>query len=145
MFTRNMEIEDYLKVMEQNAHIFHEYASMSLETKQFLAKVNMITGTAKTFIDEHGDVFGCAGIHYVGVGEAWCITPPNIRDDRRFALLREAKRFFKEQRDSLNLWRIYAANYISQTYLEHLGFEKANNLSIWTRTTDKEPIHEGGQ
>jgi N-acetylglutamate synthase-like GNAT family acetyltransferase len=107
---------------------------MSLETKKFLAKVNMITGTAKTFIDEKGEMFGCGGIHYVGVGEAWCISRPDTRLDKKLTLLREAKKFFKEQRDSLNLWRIYAANYISQTYLEHLGFEKADNISIWTKT-----------
>lgn len=131
-----MQIEEYLKVMEQNAEIFPEWGPMSLQDKQFLAKVNMITGVAKTFTEDNGEFFGCAGIHYVGVGEAWCITPPDVRNDKKLTLLREAKRFFSTERDRLNLWRIYAANRISQTYLNHLGFEKADNLSIWTRSQD---------
>ena len=132
----DMTIEDYLKVMGENPVHFPEWAGLSLSDKEFLAKVNMITGVAKTFHEDNGNFFGCAGIHYVGVGEAWCITPPDIRDEKKLTLMRTAKRFFEEQRDKLNLWRIYAANRISQTYLNHLGFEKADNLSIWTRSED---------
>jgi len=137
-----MTIEEYINVMDQDPIHFPEWAGFDINTKQFLAKVNMVTGVAKTFTEDNGNFFGCAGIHYVGVGEAWCITPPDIRKDKKLTLLREAKNFFGTQRDKLNLWRIYAANRISQTYLNHLGFEKADNLSIWTRTEDpkNEPI-----
>lgn len=129
---RQMKIEDFLLVMELNADVYPEFDKLPDEQKRYLANMNIITGAAESFFD-NGKLVAVGGICYVGLGEAWLISLPEIRTKKSLSLFRETKNTFKRQRDDLNLWRIFATSKISETFLQHLGFEKQEKMLIWTR------------
>ena len=103
------------------------------EQKRYLANVNIITGTAESFY-ENGRLVGVGGIRHIGVGEAWMITPPDVRGKRSLSLFRKTKETFTKTRDDLNLWRCFAESKISDNFLNHLGFEPNPKGLVWTRT-----------
>lgn len=131
MKRKNMEISEFLEVMEANKGIWKEYDELPEEQKRFLAHVNICTGVAETYYDDDGELFGVGGIRFVGLGEAWLITLPN---KRKPYLLRTAAENFKRIRDSKNLWRIFAESKVSEHFLQHLGFKKQDGMHIYTRT-----------
>ena len=128
-----MPVDDLLLLMEQNASIYHEFAALEAEQKRQVANLNILTGTAESFFED-GRLVGVGGIRYVGLGDAWLITPPDIRN-RGLSLLREARRVFTETCDEHNLRRVVATSKISETFLKHLGFmEPDNKILVWDRT-----------
>jgi len=131
--TENMTVEDFLSVMGLNADVYPEFAELLDEQKKYLANVNIATGTAQSFFED-GKLVAVGGIRCVGVGEAWMISSPQIRDNRGLSLLKETRRNFIETRDKHNLWRVFAESKISETFLKHLGFEAHPQGFVWTRT-----------
>lgn len=128
-----MKIEDFLLVMAQNADIYPEFDELSDPEKRCLANLNIIMGTAESFFED-GRFVGVGGIRYVGIGEAWMMTPPTIREERRVSLLKKTKEIFAKTRDEHNLWRIFGTSKISENFLRHLGFKKDESVHIWTRS-----------
>lgn len=127
-----MTIDDFLAVMAANADQFPNYMALADADKRYIANVNSITGSAEAYIED-GKLLAVGGIRYCGIGEAWLMSNPEIRKDRKFTLFREAKEALETQRQSLNLWRIFADARLTANFLEHLGFEKSNT-HIWTNT-----------
>lgn len=124
---------DFLEVMSKNKEIWPDFAAMPIDAQEYMAKVNMATGTHHAYLEKE-KVVGIGGIRHIGIGEAWLVTPPDIRDERKLSLLRIARNSFEMQRDTLDLWRIFATADISETFLTHLGFHKQPNTLVWTRT-----------
>ena len=129
---RQMVIEDFLLLMELNSGIYPEYDKLSDEHKRYLANINIIAGEAKSFFED-GRLVGIGGIRHIGLGEAWLITLPEIREKRSFSLLRKTKEVFASIRDKHNLWRVFATSKISETFLRHLGFKEQEKVLTWTR------------
>jgi hypothetical protein len=130
---RPMKIEDFLLIMEQNAGVYPWYDNLVDEQKRCVANMNIITGTAESFFED-GQLVGVGGIRFAGIGEAWMIVPPDIRDKRKLSLLRETKNTFIRTRDEKNLWRCFAESKISDNFLKHIGFEPNPKGLVWTRT-----------
>jgi len=128
-----MLIEDFMLIMEMNAELFPEYHAMPVDQKRYLANINIITGTAQS-IFEDGKLFAVGGIRYVGIGEAWMITPPEVRESKNLSLLRRSRQTFISDRDDHNLWRVFADNSISDNFLKHLQFVPNPQGHVWTRT-----------
>ena len=126
-----MNIEEFLAIMKLNADIYVEFENLSLDAKKYVANINIMTGTAQTYFED-GVLIGAGGIRYVGVGEGWMITPPQMRYDKKILLLKRARQCFERTRIDKNLWRIFAETRISETFLEHLGFVKSENTHVWT-------------
>lgn len=127
-----MKVEEFLLVMELNADVYPEFAKLPDEQKRYLANVNIITGKAQSFFED-GRLVGVGGIRYVGIGEAWMISPPEIRDNKGLSLLKETRRTFIAMRDEHNLWRVFAESKLSETFLKHLEFKKHPEGQVWTR------------
>jgi hypothetical protein len=127
-----MTVEDYLLLMELNADIYPEFAKLTDEQKRLIANVTIATGTAQSFFGE-GRLVGVGGIRYKGIGEAWMITPPQVRENMSLSLLRQTRETFIKNRDDHNLWYIFATSKISETFLKHLGFEKLPDAFFWMR------------
>ena len=132
MEIRPMTVGDFLLVMELNAEIYPEFAELPDEQKRYLANVNIATGTAQSFFEE-GKLVAVGGIRYAGVGEAWLITPPQVRENRGLSLLKETRKMFIETRNEHNLWRVFAESKISETFLKHLDFKPHPQGFVWTR------------
>jgi len=130
--TYPMKIEDFLLVMALNADAYSDFDKLPDEQKRYLANLNIITGEAKSFFED-GRLVAVGGIRYVGLGEAWMITPPQIRDKRSLSLLRETRKSFVSMRDNNNLWRVFAESKISETFLRHLEFKPNSAGYVWTR------------
>lgn len=139
--TRKMEISDFLEVMEDNISDFAEYAELSQENRAKLAQFRIDTGPAVAFLDSKGVLKGVGGISIYGIGEGWTISPRRIQShpDRKqrpgqfIDLIRDTREVFGQMCDEHNLWQVFGKAKFSTSYLEHLGFEKANNTMIWTR------------
>jgi len=127
-----MTADDFILVMALNKNYYPEFDVLPDEQKREIADVHLQAGTAESFFDD-GELIGVGGIHWIGVGESWMVCLPKMRDDRKFTLLREAKKVFEQTRDKLNLWRIFATSRISGNFLKHMGFEKNDTCSVWTR------------
>lgn len=134
---RPMTIEDFLQMLAANAQTYPEFASLPEDKKRYLAWVNINTGVAESYWD--GDqLVGVGGIRFVGIGEGWLITTPHIRNERKFFLLRTAKKAFEHIRDSKNLWRVFATSRISTNFLRHLSFKPEPEVHVWMRTIEDE-------
>lgn len=129
-----MTEEDFIAVTDANINLFPEWVNYSDDQKRYLAKVNIMTGTAESYYDN--GLIGIGGIRYLGLGEAWFVLMPELKnqDIRRAAAAVFIKERFEEQRDRLNLWRVFAEAKTGEDYLLKLGFEKQPNTMIWTRT-----------
>lgn len=138
-----MTIEEFLEVMADNASDFPEFAELSQAEKEDVANVNIVTGPAESFRGTDGRLIGVGGIRGVtGIGEAWMITARDIRCHPDHAVrkqkfqefLQVTQETFKRMRDEHNLWRVFATGKLSTTFLEQVGFERAENTLIWSRT-----------
>ena len=129
--SRNMKAEEFLLVMEQNKGEWPEFDKLQDEQKRLLANLNICSGTAETFFDDNGEIYGVGGIRYIGLGEAWFITKP---ENRKPVLLRTAIDVFRRIREDEGLWRIFASSRISENFLRHSGFQKDDTIFTWTRT-----------
>jgi hypothetical protein len=129
--TKDMTVDDFMRIMSANADIYPEYDNLSLEAKRYVANINIMTGTAMSYFED-GELIGVGGIRYVGIGEGWMLTLPNIREERKFLLFRQAKKDFEGTRKTKNLWRIFAETRISRIFLRHLGFTESENTHVWT-------------
>jgi len=127
-----MTVEDFLAVMQTNAELYPEYASLPEEQKVFIAKLNLITGTAYSYFKD-GQFWGVGGIRYMGIGEAWMIGSPQSRKQLTMPEFTFIKQDFQAQRDDKNLWRIFAESRISQVFLRRLGFVQQDGFHVWTR------------
>lgn len=132
MEKRQMTVEDFLAIMDANKETFPDFATLPKEAKIMVANVNICTGTAYSYYKE-GKFWGVGGIRYTGLGEAWLIGMPETRKELIMPEFYFIKDEFRRQRDELNLWRIFAENRISEDFLRHLGFEKKDNILVWTR------------
>jgi len=128
-----MTVEDFLLVMELNAEIYPEFAELPDEQKRYLANVNIITGSAKSYFED-GRLIGVGGIRFIGIGEAWLITPPAIRSERGLSLFNDTEKLFVKMIDDNNLWRVFAESKISETFLKRMGFKCHPQGYVWTRT-----------
>lgn len=128
---RQMTVKDFVHLMQLNAGVYPEFDVLSDEQKSHIANLNIVTGCAESFFED-GKLVAVGGIRYVGVGEAWLITPPKIRD-RSLSLLKETRKIFVKRRDEHNLWRIFATSKISKTFLGHLGFKELPEAFCWMR------------
>ena len=129
--TRPMNIADFLLVMEANADLFPEWQLLSDSEKTKQALQRMHYGSAEAVFD--GDqVVGVQGILQLGIGEAWLIARPDMRD-KKFSLMRHSIKAFERLRDVDAYMRVFANTKISETYLKHLGFESDTTTHIWTR------------
>jgi len=131
--THQMLVEDFLVIMAQNAEVYPEFDKLQDEQKRYLANINIITGEAQSFFED-GRLVAVGGIRYVGLGEAWLISPPKIREERSLSLFRETRRTFISMRDGHNLWRVFAESKISENFLKHLEFKAQSGGHVWTRT-----------
>lgn len=129
--SRPMAIEDYLEIMELNAGVYPAWNTLDDDQKRYLGQINIESGAAKSFYED-GKLVAVGGVRFVGIGEAWMITPPQIRL-RPFELFREVKKAFIKIRDENNLWRVFATSQISENFLRHLGFKKNEKPYTWTR------------
>lgn len=129
---KTMTPDDFIKVMALNKEYYPEFDALPDDKKTQLAQCHIDAGTAESYFDD-GEFIGVGGIHYRGVGEAWLICDPKMRDKRKFTLLREAKKSLEATRDKLDLWRVFATSKISENFLKHLKFEKNDTTAIWTR------------
>ncbi len=129
-----MEINDFLTIMAANAEVYPEFAELPDGQKRHLANINILTGTAESYIED-GKLVGVGGIRYVGIGEGWFITLPELRQKNRqgLALFKFIEKAFVKTRDELNLWRVFAGSKISTHFLERLGFAKDTSTRVWTR------------
>jgi hypothetical protein len=133
-----MTVDDYLLVMEQNIEVYPEWDTYSDEQKKHAAEVHISKGTAQSFFED-GRLVGVGGITFIGIGEAWLITPPHIRHHRAKSLVREARRVFRRNRDDNKLWRIFATSRISPKFLERLGFGRLPRVFCWMRLKERRP------
>lgn len=124
-----MTKDDFLIVMEANADYYPEYDALPMAKKLRIAQLNIDTGTAESFYIE-GELVAVGGIRYVGLGEAWMISFPTIRSDRKKTLFAETKQTLIQTQADQKLWRIFASSRISEHFLEHLGFEKESLLTL---------------
>lgn len=129
---KNMTIKDYIVIMDANTDVYPAWGKLLPAQKKYLAKVNIKTGDAKSFFDD-GKLVAVGGIRFTGLGEAWMLTNPNVRSERKFALLKETKKMFVKLRDLRNLWRVFATSQISENFLRHLGFREESTPHVWTR------------
>lgn len=133
--SRIMTVDDYLSIMAFDKDSQPEFTNLTDDQKKLMADINILSGRAMSFMKD-GVLFGVAGIRYAGLGEAWCACMPCIRQEQRFMLFREARKFFNSTVDELNLWKVAADCTISENFLKHLGFvkpEKPENTMIWLR------------
>ena len=130
--TKQMTEDDFKEIMTLNKGIYPEYDNLSEDDKWLAANFNINTGTAESFFEDDRLV-AVGGIRYVGLGEAWMITPPDIRLKRAKSLLREVRNIFVKTRDEKKLLRIFAQSKISVNFLKHLGFEESEMVHIWAR------------
>ena len=128
----NMKIEDFMMVMAANADIYPEFAALGDEVKIYVANVNIITGEARSLYED-GRLVAVCGVRFTGIGEAWMITPPEIREHRGLSLLKHSRREMIRMRDENQLWRIFAESRVSETFLKHLEFEPNPKGFVWTR------------
>lgn len=130
--TRKMTVQDFLDVMRPNESFYPEYAALSGEDKRKIALLNPNTGIAEShYLD--GKLVAVAGIRHVGIGEAWFITTPDIRENHKRFLLQQTRKNLIRMRDALNLWRLFATSKISENFLEHLDFIPEPTMHVWTR------------
>jgi len=129
---RAMIVEDFLKVMDANKAIYPAYDALADEHKRFIAKVNMLMGTAYSYFKD-GEFWGVGGIRYIGVGEAWLIGSPETRKQLTMPEFAFIKERFEQERDEKNLWRVFAESSISDVFLRRLGFVKQDGFHVWTR------------
>jgi len=131
--TKMMTIDDFIKAMSPNENYYPEYAQLSEQDKRLVAKINLDTGIAEShFLD--GKLIGVTGIRERGIGEAWFVVLPEIRNEHKFLLFRQTKLTLPRLRDAMNLWRLYATSRISENFLLHLDFENGEKIFKWTRT-----------
>ena len=130
---RQMTPEDFLIIMKMNAHIYRDFDELSYEHKKYIANLNIITGEAQSFFED-GKLVGVGGIKYIGIGEGWLITPPEIREQNGLSLFKETHKFFIKTRDDKNLWRVFAETSISENFLKRLDFKPHPHGLVWTRT-----------
>jgi hypothetical protein len=137
-----MTTEEFIKIMNDNASDFPEFAALSQTEKEAMANMNILTGPTMAFRNSEGRLDGVGGVRIKGVGEGWMITPRRIQSHPDFqlrrkqfqALLRDTRNEMKKMFDEHNLWRVYAIGKLSMTFPEHLGFERLDNALIWSRT-----------
>jgi hypothetical protein len=131
-----MRPEDFLRLMEMNQGFYPEYASLSQQDKLRVAQLNRDTGIAEShYLD--GKLVAVTGIRERGIGEAWFVTTPDIRENHKFLLFKSVKENLPIYRDTLNLWKLFATSRISETFLKHLGFdcsEDRQNIFQWIRS-----------
>ena len=129
--TRPMNVVDYVKMMDANVHLYPEWAQLSDENKTFTALHMIKFGSAEGIFD--GDeCVGVQGILQLGVGEAWMVVTPEIRENR-FQLLRHSVDSFKRLRDIDGYLKVFTGDPLSNTFLKHLGFEQEARAHIWQR------------
>ena len=134
MITRQqMTVEDFLQVMAANKGLWPEFDALTDEQKLFVAKVNILTGTAYSYFKD-GEFWGVGGIRYIGIGEAWLIGSPQTRKQLTMEEFNFIKETFEQERNEKNLWRVFAESRISQTFLKRLGFVAHQGYHVWTRT-----------
>ena len=131
--TRQMKVEDFLTVMEMNPGLYPGYDVLPDEKKRLLGEANIVSGEAMTYYNKERLV-GVGGMRLRGMGEAWLITPAEVRSEEGLPLFVETLGIFKEMRDRNNLWRVFAENVISETFLKRLEFEAHPKGFVWTRT-----------
>ncbi len=122
-----MTVDNFLEVMKANASEFPDFEALTDDQKRFLAQFNISTGSAQSVLED-GRLVGVFGIRYA---EAWGIGLPETRGDRKFSMFKTVKRWFKKTTMELNLTRIFAIPKLSDSFLGHLGFNKAGDVSIW--------------
>ncbi len=126
-----MQVDDFLHVMMQNAHIYPEFHALPDEQKRLIANGNIVTGTAETY-REDGEIYCVGGIRHIGIGECWFITPPAARTHPK-KLLRVVRATFERIRENEGLWRVYAESKISENFLRHFGFHAEPGMHVWVR------------
>ncbi|MDD5381863.1 MAG: hypothetical protein PHG53_09555 [Phycisphaerae bacterium] len=151
--TKAMTVDDFVTIMMQNLSVYPELPVLSEEQKQqgltdeqknsildaqlrLMAHLNICTGTALSYFDsnKNNELVGVGGIRYTGIGEIWMITPPEIRQERKLSLLKEAKSTFEKQRDELSLWRVFSETGLSENFVRHLGFtDPQSKVLSWDR------------
>jgi hypothetical protein len=130
---RQMTIEDFLEIMAQNSEYYPDYVNLPDEHKRFLGQLNISTGVANTYFI-NGVLSGVGGMRYCGMGEAWTITSPKARNNQTLSVFRETVKDFHSMINEFNLLKVYADNTLSENFLKHLGFTKAENTFIWVRS-----------
>jgi len=128
-----MSNEDFLRLMEMNKEFYPEYASLSPQDKLLVAQLNRDTGIAEAYYLDN-KLVGVAGIRERGIGEAWFVTTPDVRENHRMFLLRAVKKNLPIYRDNLNLWKLFATSKISKNFLEHLEFDGSRRIFQWIRS-----------
>ena len=126
-----MTIEDFIEIMAQNAEIYPEFDALPDEQKRLIANGNIVTGTAETFREDDGTIYGVGGIRHNGIGECWFINPPEARRHPK-KLLRVVRATFDRIREEKQLWRVFAESKISETFLKHCSFKPEPGTYVWT-------------
>lgn len=130
--TKQMTAKDFLEIMKANAKEYPEFDALPDELKERLANLNICTGTAESTFED-GKLIGVFGIRYMGIGEVWGISMPELREKRKFFLLKQAKKSFKETCEKLDLIKVSANSIISDNFLIHLGLVHTETNKVWIR------------
>ena len=131
LITKKMTIADYLMMMEANIELYPEWGKLSDSDKTYTAMHLISFGSAEGLFD--GDkLVGVQGILQLGIGDAWMVVTPEMRENKG-ALLRHSIKNFIRLREIDGYMKIYAGSPLSETFLKHLGFKKESNAHVWQR------------
>lgn len=127
-----MTIEQFLEVMKANAEVFPEFDALLEPQKRFLAEINIASGLAQSYFEDD-KLIGVFGLRYVGIGEVWGISIPELRKDKKLTLFKTAREAFNKAVKELNLWRCFAKPTLSEKFLSLLGFNESETMMTWSR------------
>lgn len=94
------------------------------------AALSQVTGPAFTIMtdEKKPKILGCGGVRVQGIGEAWAFYDKEALKDFPKILLPTTRQVLNDIIAQERLIRIYAEASVSETWLEHLGFKKQENI-----------------
>ena len=123
--SRPMTIDDYMNILDANAEVYPEVAILSDEHRRIVAELNVNSGASQAaYID--GRLVAIGGIRYVGLGEAWMASVPEMTESHKKSIFRWSGKTLLRMKKQHHLWRIFAESRINGNFLKHLKFEPAD-------------------
>ncbi len=92
------------------------------------ANLNQISGPSFTLIDDKP--IACGGFRIHGVAEAWFVMSKEAREKHLKAVIRACKEKLEQMQRDEKIFQMYARSDISDNFLQHLGFEKKDNIFV---------------
>ena len=92
------------------------------------AELNLASGPGFTIFDGK-KILACGGVRIYGIGEAWFLMAPG-NEGRIKSIMRQTRETLEGIQRDRELYKIYAENIVSETFIKHLGFEKKNGIFL---------------